>query len=1078
MKPNQMQAIKSYLKDINIQYQSGLATEHSYRPALGDLLDELLGRKRKGVSITNEPAHLECGAPDFVVAHRNIPFGYLETKDVDEDLDDKKHQEQFKRYRDALGNLILTDYLEFRLCRGEDMICQATIAEIQGRQIKPLRSKFDEFAKLIKTFEEYEAQNIPSAEKLAYHMANKARLLANVISEALNKGQQEPADNSLEVQLKAFKDVLIRDIEPKDFADMYAQTIAYGLFTAQLYLQTQVDFDARLAEASPGTRQRQLAFSRQNVAQFIPKSNPFLRRFFHDIVGLDLDERIKWIVDDLVAMFNAANVAELMDAFGKPTQRVDPYLHFYETFLKEYDPAQRKGRGVYYTPEPVVQFIVRAVDDLLKNEFKLGDGLADTSKADKKDKQGKALHKVQILDPAAGTGAFLAEVVERIYYTEFVKKEQQGAWQSYVEQDLIPRLNGFEIMMAPYAVAHLKLAKTLEKDNYQLGDKRLCIFLTNALETLHADPSKQFAAWLAEESKQASEVKEDRPVMVVLGNPPYSVGARPNEEEFKLLEDYKREPGEKRNLDERSFGAINDDYVKFIRLGQYYIDRNDEGILAYISNNGFLNNVTFRGMRWRLLQSFDKIYILDLHGNARKRETAPDGSPDKNVFDIQQGVSINLFIKTGTKEKGTLARVFHVDLFGERESKYNFLKKRRLGEIEFQELEPQHPYYFFVPKDYRLKGKYEEGFAIKKLFLKKNMGVTTGQDRLTIHHEEKDALKVVGDICEMEKGEFYREYGDITSNAWDYEKTKQEIKQATKGHNFIKDILYRPFDLRKIIFNGRGGRFIARPCYAIMRHFLASTDNIGLISEKLQSSSDAWNKIFITDKISERHLLSDTGYCFPLYLYPDPDQHGLETDRKGREPNLDEEIVDQIAKQIDLQFTPEQQNNNKDTFAPIDLLDYIYAVLHSPSYCQTYSEYLRIDFARIPYPDDRDQFRALADLGAELRAFHLLKHKAVHQFITKYPKSGNHKIDQVKKKKNGDRKENRVYINKDQYFAGVPDAAWNCFIGSYQPAQKYLKDRKGRTLTSEERKHYQKMIVALNETESLRQKIDDLRSEW
>ena len=1063
-----MQAINSYLKDINIQYQSGQATEHSYRPALGDLLDELLGRKRKGVSITNEPARVECGAPDFVVAHRNIPFGYIETKDVDERLDDKKHQEQFKRYRDALGNLILTDYLDFRLCRGDDMICQTTIAEIQDRQIKPLRSRFDEFAKLIKIFEEYKPQNIPSAQELAKHMANKARLLANLINEALSKKQQTPADKNLEGQYKAFKKVLIHDLKHKDFADMYAQTIAYGLFTARLYLETQGDLDAQVVETSPGTNQRRLVFSREMAAKLIPLSNPFLHKFFEYIADYDLDKRIKWIVDDLADMFSVVEVGELMGGSKRSTQPADPYIHFYETFLKEYDPALRKGRGVYYTPAPVVQFIVRAVDDLLRNEFDLPEGLADTSKADKKDNQGKALHKVQILDPAAGTGAFLAEVVEQIYNTRFTK--QRGMWQSYVQQDLIPRLNGFEIMMAPYVMAHLRLAMAIQDKDCQLGDHRLHIFLTNALEEVDAGSGTQFAFWLAKESEQASEIKEDRPVMTVLGNPPYRAESQQKGKGIlKLLKDYKKEPGGGR-LNEKNPKWINDDYVKFIRLGQDYIDRNGEGILAYISNNGFLDNPTFRGMRWHLLRSFDKIYILNLHGNARKKETAPDGSPDKNVFDIQQGVSINLFIKTGTtKEKDALAQVLHADLFGERESKYDFLRERRLNQIEFQEVKPQSRYYFLVLMDYRRIDEYEKGFAITDLFPEHSVGVKTGRDKLTIHYETKEALRAARDICEMDKEHFIVKYKlPNDTRDWRYEWAKEDIQQETISHNLIKDIQYRPFDLRKIVFTGRS-KFVTLPRYEVMRHFLAGTDNIGLISERQQPASGTWNRIFIANTMNDTHLLADCGYCFPLYLYPDPDQHEIESERK---PNLNAKIVDQIAKRIDLQFTPEKQSNGSQTFAPIDLLDYIYAVLHSPSYCRTYSECLEIDFPRIPYPDDRDQFRAFVDLGTELRAVHLLKDPVLEQLITEYPESGNDRIDRVKKK------ENKVYINKTQYFAGVPDAAWNCYIGGYQPAQKYLKDRKGRILTSKEIRHYQRIIVALSETESLRQKIDDLRSEW
>ena len=1064
-----MKEINKYLREINDLYTGGRATEHSYRPALKSLLEELLP---DNVSVTNEPARLKCGAPDYVLTRHNIPLGYIEAKDVGERLDDQKHQDQFKRYRDALGNLILTDYLEFRLCRGDKTIAQTTIGKVQDGQIKPLRPNFAEFVKLIEIFGEYEAQNVTSAKELAQYMASKARLLADVINEALDNSRQTPADNNLEGQLGAFKKILIRDIKSKDFADMYAQTIAYGLFTARLYDQTQADFTARVAEEPPVNNQMRLAFSRQRAAELIPMSNPFLRKFFQYIAGYDLDKRIEWIVDDLAGMFNAVNVAELMSNFGKPTQRIDPYIHFYETFLSEYDPALRKGRGVYYTPEPVVQFIVCAVNDLLKSEFNLTKGLADTSTTTITiNNSHQQVHRVQILDPAAGAGTFLAEVVEQIYEAQ---SGQQGMWTSYVEQHLISRLNGFEIMMAPYAMAHLRLAMTLKEKGCELKDlNRLRIFLTNALEEVHSDPGTQFDAWLAKESEEANRIKKDRPVMVVLGNPPYQAESQQKGKGIlKLLEVYKQEPGGGK-LQEKNPKWINDDYVKFIRLGQDYIDRNGDGILVYISNNGFLDNLTFRGMRWHLLRSFDTIYILDLHGNTRKKETAPDGSLDENVFDIQQGVSINLFVKTGAKKsKVALARVFHADLFGKREYKYAFLRKHNLNQIKFQEINPQISYCFFAPKDYRLLDKYNKGFVITDLFPVHSVGIKTGRDKLTIHYKNEEVLQVARDICEMEEEAFYRKY-NLSSDmkGWGYERAKQEIKQAITDHNLvknIKDILYRPFDLQRIIFIDRGKEFISRPRYEIMRHFLADA-NVGLISERQQPASGIWNRVFITNTMSDVHSLADCSYCFPLYLYPDSSQKGFES---GRKPNLDDKMVVEIAKRIGLQFTPEKQSNGSDTFAPIDLLDYVYAVLHSSSYCQTYSEYLKTDFPRVPYPDNRDQFRALAGIGADLRVVHLLEHRDLNQLITEYPRSGDHRIDQVKKK------EDRVYINKTQYFAGVPDDAWNCYIGSYQPAQKYLKARKGRALTSDEITHYQKIIVVLTKTKALRQRIDTVCPKW
>lgn len=618
-----MHSIKHYLEQINRTYVAGNATEHSYRGDLRQLLEIELPE----AEVTNEPKRIECGAPDYVVTRDAVPLGYIEAKNIGESLDSKAYQDQLSRYRDALGNLIFTNYLEFRLYRDGDLRMAVVVAELRDDNIQPLSGNFTEFTDLLKAFADYQGQTICSPKDLAKRMADKARLLANVIEQTLADREDKIEDKELEGQLDAFKQFLVSDITTKDFADMYAQTIAYGLFAARLQDPTPPATEAAPCESND--TQRPTDFSRHIAAQLIPESNPFLRKFFQHIAGYDLDSRIQWIVDDLITIFRVTDLGGLMQHFGKPTQSTDPFIHFYETFLGEYDQRLRKSKGVYYTPEPVVYFIIRAVDSLLKTEFHLSNGLADTTRIEIQD---KTVHKVQILDPAAGTGTFLAEVVRQIY-SEFAA--QIGAWPAYVKSDLIPRLNGFEVMMAPYAIAHLKLEMLLQQTHCRLNSERLRIFLTNSLEEKHPDTDKLFASWLAEEAKQANRIKRDTPIMVVLGNPPYS-GISSNKGEWitSLIEDYKYIDGE--HFNERKHW-LHDDYVKFIRLGQYFIDQNSEGILAYINNHSFLDNPTFRGMRWHLLRSFDKIFILDLHGNSNKKEISPDGSPDNNVFDIKQG---------------------------------------------------------------------------------------------------------------------------------------------------------------------------------------------------------------------------------------------------------------------------------------------------------------------------------------------------------------------------------------------------------------------------------------------------------
>ena len=634
--------LKQYIADLNQQYRTGLAREHSYRPALKDLLQSLLPK----MVVTNEPAHFECGAPDYIISREkdHLPVFFVEAKDVnDADLDGRNkngHKEQFDRYKQALDHIIFTDYLDFHLYEYGEFIDSVRVAEIKGNNIVGIDGAEEKFAGMIEHLATSAIQSITSASKLAKLMAAKARLLANIIDTAMNDEAETYENDNLQGQYTAFKDVLIQELTKSEFADIYAQTIVYGMFAARLHDETPEDF------------------SREEAAKLIPKTNPFLRQIFNNLAGNDLDERIAWVVDDLVTVFRATNLQKIMDTYSTDKRHHDPMIHFYEDFLSEYDARLRKAKGVWYTPQPVVEFIVRAVDEILKTDFGLPEGLTDYSMVerevvaeqsrDRRTADGmkhmkQRFHRVQILDPATGTGTFLAEVVNQIYDRY---RSQQGIWQQYVEQHLLPRLNGFEILMASYAVAHLKLDMLLTETGYQhKSDKRLHVYLTNSLEESTRNPHTLFAQWLSREASEANVIKRDYPVMVMIGNPPYSVSSNNKGEWISgLLDDYKK------NLNERNIQPLSDDYIKFIRLAQHYVERNGEGIVAYISNNSFIDGLIHRQMRSDLMRAFDKIYILDLHGNSRKKETAPDGSKDENVFDIMQGVSINIFVKLPKKQ--------------------------------------------------------------------------------------------------------------------------------------------------------------------------------------------------------------------------------------------------------------------------------------------------------------------------------------------------------------------------------------------------------------------------------------------
>lgn len=1026
--------LKEYISTVNQKYRAGNATEHSYRGALEQLIQTLLPKLR----IVNEPKRVKCGAPDYIASRRDgMPVFYIEAKDIgDNDLDGRNphgHKEQFTRYKQALDYIIFTDYLDFHLYEHGEFVDSVRIAEVKGDKIVAINENEEKFLNLIEHVGNNAIQRITSASRLAKLMAGKARLLENIIEQAMNDDTESYANDNLRGQYNAFKDVLIQELKPSDFADIYAQTIAYGMFAARLHDDTPEDF------------------SREEAAKLIPKTNPFLRQIFNNLAGNDLDERIAWVVDDLVTVFMASDLQKIMKAYGEDKRHHDPMIHFYEDFLSEYNPKLRKSKGVWYTPQPVVGFIVRAVDEILQKEFNLPEGLADYSTIEKdvaveqsydgRTKDGmkhamKRFHRVQILDPATGTGTFLAEVVNQIYDRYL---DQQGIWQQYVEQHLLPRLNGFEILMASYAVAHLKLDMLLSETGYQhQSEKRLHVYLTNSLEESNNEPRTLFAQWLSREAAEANVIKRDCPVMVVIGNPPYS-GESQNKGKWimSLMEDYKKEPGGKQPLDERNPKWLNDDYVKFIRLAQHYIEKKGEGIIGFINPHGYLDNPTFRGMRWNLLKTFDKIYAIDLHGNSKKKETCPDGSKDENVFDIMQGVSINLFVKTGRKDKDELGKVYHKDLYGLRQQKYDFLDGATLEKVGYEEMKPMAPMYFFVPKNFDLQEEYDKGFKVDELFNVSSVSVVTAKDAILVDMNENNL----------------------------FAKVKQEYGSADSS--LIKRYNYRPFDDRFVYYDVQK---IERPRETTMRQMVHQ--NIALLTCR-QLAGNEWKHVSVADGIVDDCRVSsktkERGYVFPLYVYKE---------NMGKEEcivNFNTEMYEKIAKGLNYYACAESNvlidpiSDYNGVLYPQDLFDYIYAVLHSPSYRERYKEFLKIDFPRIPCPTDWEKFRDLVELGEELRQLHLMEDLPSKTGIT-FPVAGSLQVDCYRWQ------DKRVYINAEQYFDGVPVSAWNFFIGGYQPAQKWLKDRKGMTLSFEDVKHYGHIIYVLQQTEKIMGEIDDVMS--
>src|ERR1035437_3728597 len=1013
---------ETYIHSISSKFSYEETSEMGYRTDFEILLKGLF--QSINVKRIDHDARSKSGnKPDFIILKHDIPILYIETKDIGISLDKVEKSEQMSRYF-GYANLILTDYLELRFYRnGQPYDEPIKIADynIKKRTISPIPNNYEHAFKTIIDFTQSHKEPIKSGEHLAKIMGGKAQRIRDNLLQFVS----DDSDKNSEIRkiYKTLKKLLVHDLTTISFADMYAQTLVYGLFVARYYDDSKENFSRRAAR------------------ELIPNSNPFLRHFFDHIVGPDFDKRLEYIVDELCAVFSHANVPLLMkqyfkdDLWGNTHEGPDPVIHFYEDFLKEYDAELRKRMGAYYTPQPVVGFIVRSVDYLLKTEFGLASGLADTRKS------LNGVHNVQILDPAAGTGTFLSAIIRNIYL-QLKNTGQIGRWPAYVHHDLLQRLHGFEIMMAPYTIAHLKLSMAFKATGFKHFNRRLGIYLTNSLEEGNSlgdlFTGFGFAENIAEETKEAILNKNNTPIMVFIGNPPYSVSSE-NKSDWilNLIKEYKKD------LNEINIQSLSDDYIKFIRYAEHFIEKNKAGIVAMITNNSFIDGLIHRQMRKHLLETFDEIYILNLHGNAKKKETALDGSKDENVFDIQQGVAISIMIKKSDKND-KLGSVKYAELYGKRLLKFSELNKNELNTIEWQNLNYTTPDYYFVPKDFEYKNDYYKFFQISDLMPIQACGIVSARDKTLVNFNEDEAQQVIEDFNDLKESEFRDKY-DLSkdSSDWTYDNAREEIKNAS-----IEMIEYRPFDQRYVPYSSKSKGVIQRPRYEIMKHMIGKC-NLGLIISKQLSTFD-FQHIFVSKTITDKCTLStqtkEAAYHFPLYLY-------LEDGTKVH--NLNKEIVVAIENIVG-ETTPEE------------IIDYVYAVLHSPKYRKKYNEFLKIDFPRIPYPKNKNVFLDLVKFGKELRLLHLLESPNLEKVNITFPKLGSDKVEDIKYL-NG-----KVIINEKQYFGNVPAPVWNFYIGGYQPAQKWLKERRGRILTNNEIEQYQKIIVALTETDRIMKEINKL----
>jgi len=1024
--------ISDFLSKVQSIHATGNATEHSYRSAFEALFAAL------GVTALNEPKRVKCGAPDFIISSGEIVIGHVEAKDLHIGVKGMKdsNKAQQERYKAALPNLIYTNGLDWDFYRDGALMASVTIADfLMGVIPKP--DQYETLENLLRDFIAQQPQTITSPRELAERMAGKANLIKDILRKTL--ADDEALQNELTAQYQAFKENLIHDITPEDFSDIYAETIAYGMFAARLH-DTTLD-----------------TFSRQEALELLPKSNPFLRSLFSYVAGYDLDDRIAWIIDDLARVFQACDVAKLMEGFGKLTGQNDPFLHFYETFLAAYNPSKRKARGVWYTPEPVVNFIVRAVDEVLQTEFGLPDGLADTSKVTidwdtgQTDKKGKAqtikkeVHRVQILDPATGTGTFLAEVIKQI--APKIQGVAPGMWSSYIEADLIPRLHGFELLMASYAMCHMKLDMILTEMGYKPtgNPPRLSVYLTNSLE--EGEPANQtlpFTQWLSREAKGANTIKRDMPIMCVIGNPPYSVSsANKGNLATNLVAPYKYD------LDETSLNALSDDYVKFIALAESFIAKNQSGVVAMITNNSFVDGIVHRRMREHLRKTFDRIYVVNLHGDSNKKETTPDNKPDKNVFDIRQGVSVIVAVKTTTS--GLLCDVEVLDIWGDRSKKYDWLAKADLSSAAFERASYQGEYHFFTNRPFTNPQIYGQGFKLSRLMPETRSGIKFRKDKLllTNNYCRSDAVQMVSDVRTLAPDVLKAKYSFNETADWVIEEQRHYFEND-QSEDYV-EVLYRPFDVRYAFYPlDKINKIIPRgdSRYGHMRHMLAG-QNLALVSGR-QNKSGFVSHYLATNKLSEMKTGESTiqSYHFPLYLYPD--EQDLDQTRRV---NFDRKLYKRLQ---ELAAHPD-----KGTPDEIAVFDYIYGVLHCPAYRETYAEFLKIDFPRIPWPATPNEFWDVSAKGTELRKLHLMDPATIGQTPFPFTGDGDNMVDKPRFE------DGRIWINATQYFDSAPEVSWGFYIGGYQPAQKWLKDRKGRELGIEDVRHYQRILKILTETDRI-----------
>jgi hypothetical protein len=1007
--------LRPYLIKILEIARLGDAREESYYSTLETLLGEFAKSiGKKNVRITVLPKKTDAGNPDFKLRDgEQRTIGYIEAKNPDKDLTDVEKTEQIRRYADTFPNFILTNFFEFRLYKNgsiSDVVRIADPLTIHNLKGTPIVEEKEHFENLVAKFFSFSLPSISSARQLALELAKRTRFLRDeVIAEEIKEEEKSGTGRILGFY-EAFQRYLIRGLTKEEFADLYSQTITYGLFASRMRCEKE--------------------FTRRSAFYDIPHTVGILREIFNYISLGDLPPSMEWIVDEVADVLVNVDVGRIFTEYFESGKGEDPVFHFYETFLKEYDPEKRERMGVYYTPQAVVSYIVRSLHLILKQKFRLEDGLANAD--------------VTILDPAGGTLTFLAEAIRQAV-KEFTSRYGEGGKGDFIREHIIKNFYAFELMIAPYVIGHLKISFLLGSLGYKLQEnERIKFFLTNTLELEEIEQtSLPGMASLAEESRKAGEVKKRIPIIVVLGNPPYSgISANRGEWITDLIEDYKYVDGE--HFGERKHW-LQDDYVKFIRFAEWKIDKTGKGVVGFITNHSYLENPTFRGMRQHLMKTFGEIHVLDLHGGISSGRQTGNESRDENVFDITKSVAISLFVKNGANQE-TESKVLHSEKWGTREEKYKWLLSHDINSTKWEEVHPESPFYLFIPVKGRRAEKYGKYWRITDIFSQYSVGVVTARDSFVIDFD-RDALANRIEMfrnLSIPDATMKSEFGLKDTSTFKLRKSREKLSLDKNWEDYFSEILYRPFDLRQIYYTNI---VVERPLYKFMRHMMKG--NLALISARSNKSSKM-NHFFCSDHIMEAKCGERTtqSYLFPLYLYSE----------LGKKANLNENVVKLLKTKYEKSITPEQ------------ILCYMYAVFHSNTYRSKYMENLRLDFPRVPFTVDYDLFVKMGKLGKKLLDLHLLKSTEFESLIAKFQGEG----DNILENRIYDEKKKRAYINEKQYFEGIGKDIWEFEIGGYQVLSQWLKYRKGRMLSVQDVKHFCKVATALKKTIDIQDEIDKL----